>query len=131
MPQALTINAANCINFTMPSTMLYTRPAPFNNPAPLSGATKQVGMVRTLYAGNCNISTNQNAYRFVLYNNLNISDRTSLLNATNLVNNLMGYTIFDVNMNGVARFNGTNPDRLLILQTTVGSNTIYTNEQLP
>jgi hypothetical protein len=131
MPQALTIAGANCINFGAPSTNLFTRMAPNNNPAPLTGATKPVGNVRTMYSGNCNISTNQNAFRYVYYSNFINSDRTSLFGVTNLAGSVMGYTIFDVNMNGVARFNGTNPDRLLILQTAAGSNTIFTNEQLP
>jgi hypothetical protein len=34
-------------------------------------------------------------------------------------------------MNGYARFNGLNPDRLIMMQNTANSNTLFVNEQTP
>jgi hypothetical protein len=128
---ALTLGATpTAIDYTSTSTALWTRPAPNNNPAPLSGATRPVGSVRALYAGNCNIAdAARNA--LLTYNSTTVSDRAALLNACPGTSTLNGYSVFDVDMNGFARFNGLVPDRLVILLNLANSTTVIAYEQLP
>ncbi len=116
------------INFTNSSTPLFLRGLSAVN---ATGATLNIGGVRVMYAGNCNISNTQNAKRYIVYNNALNSDRTSLFGATGGTNTINGYSIFDVDLNGFARFNGLNPDRLIILANTNNSNTTTTHEQTP
>jgi hypothetical protein len=122
----------NCIDFTATATPLFVRTGTgaTTNPSPLSGPTRTQNAVRTLYAGNCNISTVATS-RFITYNSTNTSDRQALFTATGGTNTVNGYTVHDVDMNGYARFNGLNPDRLVILINTAGSNIIVTYEQTP
>jgi hypothetical protein len=128
-PIALSSVATN-IDFTNTSTMLYTKTAPNNNPSPLTGAAKVIGSKATMYAGNCNIA---GAYKsIVTYSNLASSDRTSLFGHTGATNTVNGYSIFDVDMNGFARFNGLNADRLVILNNCANSSSgLIVNEQVP
>jgi hypothetical protein len=121
---------ANCIDFTNTSTPLFTKPGKVGNPAPLTGPTRIQNGVRTLYAGNCNI-LNTLTSRFITYNALTTSDRNELYVVTGGTNTLNGYTVYDVDMNGFARFNGFNPDRNVILSNCGGSNNLVTNEQTP
>jgi hypothetical protein len=121
---------ANCIDFTNTSTPLFTKPGKVGNPAPLTGPTRIQNGVRTLYAGNCNI-LNTLTSRFITYNALTTSDRNELYVVTGGTNTLNGYTVYDVDMNGFARFNGFDPDRNVILSNCGGSNNLVTNEQTP
>ena len=120
----------NCIDFTTTSTPLFIQPGKKGNPAPLTGPTRIQNGVRTLYAGNCNILTALTS-RFITYNVLTTSDRNELYVATGGTNTLNTYTIYDVDMNGFARFNGLDPDRNVILSNCAGSNSLITNEQTP
>jgi hypothetical protein len=121
---------ANCIDLTTTSTPLFTKPGKVGNPAPLTGPTRIQNGVRTLYAGNCNI-LNTLTSRFITYNALTTSDRNELYVVTGGTNTLNGYTVYDVDMNGFARFNGFDPDRNVILSNCGGSNNLVTNEQTP
>jgi hypothetical protein len=121
---------ANCIDFTTTSTPLFVQPGKKGNPAPLTGPTRIQNGVRTLYAGNCNISTALTR-RFITYNVLTTSDRNELYVVTGGTNTLNGYSVYDMDMNGFARFNGLFPDRNVILSNCAGSNNLITNEQTP
>jgi YDG domain len=119
------------IDFTNLSTSLYSKSSPNNNVSPLTGATKIVGGKRCLYAGNCNISSASNA-KFVSYSPLLHSDRSALYTALpSPTASINGYTVYDMDLNGYARFNGLNPDRLIIFNTCIGSNAVTVIEQLP
>jgi hypothetical protein len=87
-----------------------------------------------MYAGNCNITTVANS-RFISSNSTVTSDRTALFNYTGFTGSINGYSIFDCDMNGTARFNGLNPDRLTILLNCVNNanstNNVIVNEQTP
>ena len=126
--------AGTAINFTNPTTPLFTRAAPNNNPSPLTGAARVQGGKLTMYAGNCNITTVANS-RFISSNSTVTSDRTALFNYTGFTGSINGYSIFDCDMNGTARFNGLNPDRLTILLNCVNNanstNNVIVNEQTP
>jgi hypothetical protein len=130
--QSIPLSAApnSTFDFSNPNTALFMRAAPLNNAAPLTGAGKTISSIRTMYPGNCNISTAPWS-KLIAYNNLLISDRTSLFGFTGSTNTMYGYSIFDLDLNGSARFNGLNPDRLLILNTCVLSNTVTVQEQIP
>jgi hypothetical protein len=117
------------VDFTDGSRSLYLA-ASNNNPSPLTGATKIMGGKYAMYAGNCNIA-NTTWSRYITYNNLLQSDRTSLVAYTTPTGTVNGYSIFDVDMNGYARFNGLNPDRLVILLNVNNSTSLYANEQTP
>jgi hypothetical protein len=118
------------IDYTNTSLALYSRATPNHNALPLTGATRILGGKRALYTGNCNIIGV--ASRYIVYNNLINSDRTSLFANTGATGTLNGYSIFDVDMNGYARFNGLNPDRVVILNNCANvSNTLFVNEQTP
>jgi hypothetical protein len=119
------------IDFTNANLPLYTMAGRNGNPAPLTGAMKTIGINRALYAGNCNIDLANAANTFITYNSTTSSDRAALYAITNGVNSIVGYSIFDVNMDGVSKFNGLNPDRSTILFTSLGSNLVIVKEQLP
>jgi hypothetical protein len=119
------------VNLTTTAIPLFTKPGKAGNPAPLSGATKMISGVRCMYAGNCNISLLQAANTYIYFNNTTNSDRSTLYNITGGVATILGYTIYDVDLNGFARFNGLYPDRLVIFSNTGSSNLLYTNEQMP
>jgi hypothetical protein len=127
-------NTTTYIDFSSISTPLYTYTGTNSNPSPLTGATRNIvangGMRRLMYAGNCNISLVANAHRIVSYTNYSNSDRTGLVNAIGITGTTTGYSIFDLNFDGKARFNGLNPDRLVILNNTNNSNTTTVNEQI-
>jgi hypothetical protein len=131
MPQTLTAGVNTAIDLTTFTTPLFTFAGKAGNPAPLTGPTRIIGGKRALYAGNCNVNLAGSAHRFISYNNLASSDRNALMIHTGATGNILGYSIFDVDLNGYARFNGLNPDRLVISQNTNNSNTINTNEQTP
>ncbi|MFM2385726.1 MAG: hypothetical protein RL660_483 [Bacteroidota bacterium] len=121
---------ATAVDFTSTSLALFTRPAPANNAAPLSGAARTIGTVRALYAGNCGIATKPQD-RIITYNSTTASDRYALLTAAPGTSTINGYSVFDCDMNGLARFNGLTPDRLVILANCLNSNTLIIHEQLP
>ncbi len=125
------IAGTNIIDFTNMATLLYTKAGKKGNLAPLTGAAKVVGTVNTMYPGNCNLSTINLAHTYVVYNSTVNSDRIALFNYTNGINVINGYDIFDVNMDGITRFNGFNPDRITILNAVGNSNVLFANEQLP
>jgi subtilisin-like proprotein convertase family protein len=126
-------NLGTSIDFTNVSTPLFTRLAPHHNPSPLTGSAKIIGGKNCMYAGNCNIGGIGGIYaRFISYSSLINSDRTSLLSAAGNTGTVIGYSIFDVDLNGYARFNGLNPDRNVILNNCANtSNTITVREQTP
>jgi hypothetical protein len=119
-------------DFTNTSTPLYSRATPNNNASPLTGPAKIIGGVRAMYAGNCHINNALlQTHRYISYNNLAHSDRTSLLSVTGSTSTINGYSIYDVDMNGYARFNGFNPDRLVILNNCANVGTVVVQEQTP
>jgi trimeric autotransporter adhesin len=109
---------------------LYTRAAPQHNPAPFTGATRNIGAVKAMYAGNCNIS-DASRKRILTYNSTTASDRAALLAACPGTSVINGYTVFDCDLNGSAMFNGLTPDRLIILQNCGSSTSAIGYEQLP
>jgi Pectate lyase superfamily protein len=121
---------ASTIDFTNTSTMLYTKPNNAGNPAPLTGASMVKFGKRLLYPGNASIASIFELSN-ISYNNLSNSDRTILFNATGGTNTIIGYTQYDLDGNGTARFNGLQPDRNVILNACAGSNILYVKEQLP
>jgi hypothetical protein len=127
---ALNSNANPLLDFTNSATALYAKTAPNNNPSPLTGAAKTVGVYKALYAGNCAISTSSKN-SMLTYNSTSVSDRAALLSACPGISILNAYSVFDVDMNGSAMFNGTAPDRLVILANCGGSLTAIVTEQLP
>jgi hypothetical protein len=116
------------IDFTNPSTVLYAKVAPQNNLG--YGAARTIGSKKLLFAGNCNISSAA-AAKLLTYNSTTASDRAALLSATGASGTLIGYTPFDCDLNGTARFNGLMPDRLVILGNLANSTTLILYEQLP
>ncbi len=123
-------NVSPCIDFTSLNTPLYVKPGKAGNPAPLWGATQVINNKRALYGGNCDIlfyATSQ----FVYYNNLPSSDRKLMLDVVGPTAALVGYTIFDTDLNGFARFNGLDLDRLIIYHAVGGTNYLFANKQLP
>jgi hypothetical protein len=118
------------VDFTNTSTTLFSRAIPFNNTTPLSGATRVQASKRTLYAGNCNISSVSTS-KIITYNSTTASDRAALLGIVGSTGSYSDYSVFDLDLNGTARFNGLAPDRLVLLQNCVNSISIIITEQLP
>jgi hypothetical protein len=114
----------NLINGSVP---LHVTATP--NAFPLSGSSKVVGGFQTLYSGNMHLISGGN--RFVNYSNLLNSDRTSLFTITGSTSTINGYIKEDADMNGYARFNGLNADRLVILNTCANQNSVIVTEQTP
>jgi hypothetical protein len=117
------------INLTNGLTPLYLKPTN-NNPTPLTGATKNQGGVRTMYSGNCSIASFLEASR-INYGAALTSDKSALLLATGATTIINGYSIFDLDLNGIARYSGLNPDRFVISSTVLNTNSIIVSEQLP
>jgi hypothetical protein len=116
------------IDFTSVNTNLYIKSAPNNNSSPYTGATNIINGKRVLYAGNCGITG-------IGQSNINYAasswtDRSALQTATGVSGTINGYSLFDCNLDGVAKFGGLNPDRLVILNTVKGLNSSVI-EQLP
>jgi hypothetical protein len=128
-PIALNYNTT-AADFTLLSTPLYSKPAPQNNTSPLSGPTRIIAGKRCLYAGNCNINSTLSK-SILTYNASLQSDRLAMLLALGVSSTVNGYSLYDCDMNGFARFNGFNPDRLIILSNLANSNTLIGYEQLP
>jgi hypothetical protein len=124
-------SAGTNIDFTSLSTPLHQFAGKNGNPSPLTGAAKIITNKRALYAGNANLNIGLNANKFITYTSFSNSDRTSLFNAAGPSGTINGYSVFDVDLNGFARFNGLNPDRLVILNTCINSNSIIVKEQIP
>jgi SprB repeat len=122
--------AGTIMDYTDVSFPLYSRASINNNPSPLTGATRIMSGKRAMYTGNCNIATTEWS-RYIHYSNTVNSDRTSMFAIVGSTGTLTGYTIFDIDMNGYARFNGFNSDRVVMLLNCANSNTIYVNEQTP
>jgi hypothetical protein len=118
------------LDFTDVNLPLYLRNGSVSNAAPLTGATRIQNGKRTLYAGNCLVTTLQTA-KIITYNNTVLSDRAAMLTATGGTATLNGYSVFDLDLNGYARFNGLNPDRVVMLNNCLGSTSIIINEQTP
>jgi hypothetical protein len=123
-------NIAQLTDFTSSTTPLFAFTGTQANAGTLTGATRVQNGIRTLYAGNANVSSALLA-TYVTYNSTSISDRASLLAFTGSTGTITGYNVFDVDMNGFARFNGLNPDRLVILANTNNSLTTIVKEQIP
>jgi Ni,Fe-hydrogenase III small subunit len=119
------------LDFTNNSIDLFTKPSKLGNPIPFTGASRVINGVRTLYSGNININLLIKAQKLITYNTQNISDRIELLNATGGVNTINGYSIFDVDLNGFARYNGFNPDRFVVYSNCLNSNSSILSEQIP
>jgi hypothetical protein len=118
------------LDFTDINMPLFLKASPLNNNLPLSGATRIQNNKRALYAGNCLISTLP-VSKIITYNNTTSSDRAAMLNITGGTATINGYSIFDLDLNGYARFNGVNPDRVVMLNNCLGSTSIIINEQTP
>jgi hypothetical protein len=130
-PYNLSNTTVSTIDFTNISTPLYNRLAPNNNPTlGAMNATRNVGGKRALFAGNANIS-NAAVNKYITYNSTIQSDRSALFLYTGATGTIPGYSVYDVNMDGFARFNGLNPDRLFILLNCNNSNTLIINQQTP
>ena len=126
----LSFSVVNQIDFTNTATPLYAKAAPNNNPSPLSGPTRTIGGKRALYAGNAHIGSAATS-KVIYYNSLAGSDRTAVFNVAGLTGTVSGYSANDVNMDGITRFNGLNPDRLVILLNCANSNFTVITEQTP
>lgn len=117
------------IDFTNPSTTLYSRSSPYNNPSPLSGATRVQGGKLTLYAGNgYKNETNQ----IVSYGGY--GDRQVLLKYTGLSGSISGYSNYDYNMNGRSNYNypvNTASDRYTLFLNCANNLYLKVYEQLP
>jgi HYR domain len=118
------------IDYTNASASYFSRASPNNNASPLTGASRIMGGKRAMYTGNCNIGTNAWS-RFITYNNTINSDRTSMIGTVGNTGTITGYSIFDIDMNGYARFNGLHPDRIVLLLNCVNNSSIYVQEQTP
>jgi hypothetical protein len=116
------------VDFTSTSLPLLIKSGKAGNPAPLSGATRIQNGLRTLYAGNCEISSAALA-SYITYNTASTSDRNALFVFTGATGSINGYTVFDVDLNGSARFNGLNNDRLVISINCANSNIVIINQQ--
>jgi hypothetical protein len=126
----LSFSVVNQIDFTNTATSLYAKAAPNNNPSPLSGPTRTIGGKRAMYAGNAHIGSAATS-KVIYYNSLAGSDRTAVFNVAGLTGTVPGYSVCDVNMDGTTRFNGLNPDRLVILLNCANSNFTVITEQTP
>jgi energy-converting hydrogenase Eha subunit C len=124
-------NTPISLDFTNISFPLFQFSGKKGNSAPLSGATRLQNGKRTLYAGNVEITLATLANKFITYNNWTISDRATLLTVTGGTATILGYNIYDTDLNGYARFNGLNPDRVVIFQNCLLSNLTIINEQIP
>jgi hypothetical protein len=123
--------SATTVDFTSTSTALYLNAAPNNNPSPLTGAARLQGSVRTLYAGNCLINSALSK-RTINYGTLTgVSDRLALFNAVGFTGSISGYSIFDLDLNGKATYNGINADRFVLLTNTTSNGAIFVFEQTP
>jgi hypothetical protein len=130
LPIALNGSSTTLVNFMSTTATLYSRAAPQNNASPLTGAMRSVGTTRALYAGNCGIANAARA-KIITYNTTSVSDRAALLIAAPGLSSINGYSVFDCDLNGVARFNGLLPDRLVILLNCANNNSVIIYEQLP
>ena len=126
----LSFSVVNQIDFTNTATPLYVKAAPNNNPSPLSGPTRTIAGKRAMYAGNAHIGSAATS-KVIYYNSLAGSDRTAVFNVAGLTGTVPGYSVCDVNMDGTTRFNGLNPDRLVILLNCANSNFTVITEQTP
>jgi hypothetical protein len=117
------------IDFTNPSTILYSRSSPYNNPSPLTGATRVQSGKLTLYAGNgYKNETNQ----IVSYGGY--GDRQVLLKYTGLSGSISGYSNYDYNMNGRSNYNypvNTASDRYTLFLNCANNLYLKVYEQLP
>ncbi|MFM2386186.1 MAG: hypothetical protein RL660_943 [Bacteroidota bacterium] len=125
---ALNSLTSTLTDFTATSASLFIRPVPNSNTT--FGATRTIAGKRALYAGNCGIATAVTR-RQLTYNSTTASDRYALLTAAPGTATINGYTQFDCDLNGFARFNGLLPDRLIILMNVSNSNTLILHEQTP
>jgi hypothetical protein len=124
--------AVSTMDLTTNAIPLFAFAGRAGNPAPFTGPTRKIGSVRALYAGNCNIDLALSAYRYITYNASTGGDKTQLFSVTGFgVNTLTGYSLYDCDLNGYARFNGLSPDRLVIYLNCGNSNTNIVNEQTP
>jgi hypothetical protein len=123
------------IDFSSPTTALFSYSGKAGNPSPLSGPTRNImvngSVKRVLYGGNCNLALALSAYRYITFTSLANSDRMGLFNFTAGVNTIAGYSVFDCNMDGISRFNGLNPDRQVISTSCANNNSVITQEQIP
>jgi NADH:ubiquinone oxidoreductase subunit B-like Fe-S oxidoreductase len=121
----------NCVDFTSVNTSLFAYTGSASNASPLTGSSRLINGYRALYGGNCSIDIGSNAHRVVSYGSLSTSDRALMLSTIGGTSTLNGYTIFDCDLNGYARFNGLQPDRLIILSNLANNNLLTTKEQTP
>jgi hypothetical protein len=124
-PIALSSVVASCDMASVSGgQMLYSLPSSTNP------AARVQGTVRTMFAGNC--STNGAESALLSYGNTSQTDKTRMQVALGTsTTGINGYSIFDCDMNGVARFNGLMPDRLVIFLNVSNSNTAIFKQQLP
>jgi SprB repeat len=121
---ALSSTPSSTLDFVSTSgAALYTNATYTNTPA------RTIGITRTLYGGNCSIAGAEAAR--VSFGSPSMTDRSKLLAATGSTGVIAGYSIFDCDLNGTARFNGGAPDRLVILANCGGSITAVISQHLP
>ncbi len=113
-------------DFTSTLLPLYNKPLVTINPPTRIEAGK-----RTLFAGNCNYNAGFLNNQILTYNSTTSSDRSALLLAAPGTTTISGYSKFDLNMDGIARFNGLVPDRLVLLINLGNSNTAIFQQHLP
>jgi hypothetical protein len=115
---------SSTINFANTATVMHI------NSTNVNAATRLQGTVQTLFAGNC-LANTASRRKILTYNSTTSSDRAGLLAATPGTSTRTGYTIWDCDMNGFARFNGLLPDRLVILSNLGNSTSLILFEQVP
>jgi hypothetical protein len=123
-------NSSANVDFTSISTPLFLKLAPNNNPSPFNGAAEVKFGMRFLYGANCSILSVPES-KTVTYNALPTSDRNRLFNRTLGSITIPGYSVYDVNFDGQARYNNLNNDRLTILRMVNSNNAFTIIEQLP
>lgn len=117
------------VDFTNPSTTLYLKSIPYNNPLPLTGAARIQGGKSTMYAGN---GYKNETIQIVSYGGY--GDRQFLLKYTGLSGSIYGYSNYDYNMNGRSNYNypvNTASDRYTLLLNCASNSLLKVYEQLP
>jgi hypothetical protein len=129
--QGLSLNSTSLINMSSLSVPLYIgATASTNNSSFGGGAARTLYSKRAMYAGNCGI-VNTFAASTISYATGSTTDRNAMLAALPGTTVLSQYSIFDCNLDGVARYQGLTPDRLVILTNCNNSNTLIVYQQLP
>jgi large repetitive protein len=126
---ANTISLANGVNTCDLASTSSTMPL-YLLPSSTNAASRIQSSFRTMYAGNCSITSLES--KLLSYGNTSNTDKTRLQTVIGTApGGVNGYSIFDCDLNGNAQFNGLLPDRLVILSNCNNSNTVIVRAQLP